>query len=133
MAWLLLLINDYGQARAARGVKASTIYRESVRLRLFAAWLLRRGVMNIHAVAITRRVYAGSPCLVGGIGSVLRRGRRTASADERIRLLTWGHSNFRENAHHNLLRSYQAVEETSLIALPRRSENALCKKDRGHY
>lgn len=51
MTWLLPLINNYGEARAARGVKANTIYGESARLGIFAAWLLRRGVMDIHAVA----------------------------------------------------------------------------------
>jgi integrase/recombinase XerD len=44
------LISDYFDARAARGVKAATNYGERVKLHIFAAWLLRRSVTNIHAV-----------------------------------------------------------------------------------
>jgi site-specific recombinase XerD len=51
MTSLESLIGDYGNARAARGVKANTIYVETVKVRIFASWLLRRGVLDIHAVA----------------------------------------------------------------------------------
>jgi hypothetical protein len=37
MTWVESLISDYGEARAARGAKATTIYGESARLRFFAA------------------------------------------------------------------------------------------------